>query len=105
MACDAGQRPALEKWLRAKRIWDLAPKKPAALWEVHTKPGRAVAVGRNAVVLATATELIAYDSVSGKTVWTKPLEKPPVAWGLAVNRDGAVIVTLEDGKVLGFTAE
>ncbi len=105
LACDASQRPALAKWLQAKRAWNLAPKKPAALWEVHTKPGRAVAVGRNAVVLATATDLIAYDSASGKTVWSKPLEKPPVAWGLAVNRDGAVIVTLEDGKVLGFTAE
>ena len=105
LACDPGQHAALEKWLRAKRNRGFDPKKPASLWEVRTKPAKAVAVGPNAVVLATSTELIAYDSASGKTLWTKPLLKAPIAWGLAVNRDGTLLVTLEDGQLLAFAAE
>ena len=38
----------------------------------------------------------------GKTLWTQPLPSSLVPWGLAVDRDGRVIVTLEGGQVLCF---
>jgi hypothetical protein len=49
-------------------------------------------------------ELAAYDLQDGKVLWTQPLPAPPVPWGLAVNRDGRMIVTLEGGQVVCFGA-
>ena len=54
------------------------------------------------MIVAKAAELVAFDLEDGKELWTQPLPAPPVPWGLAVNRDGRVIVTLESGKVLCF---
>ncbi|HUT88979.1 MAG TPA: hypothetical protein VMY37_05765 [Thermoguttaceae bacterium] len=41
----------------------------------------------------------------GKPLWKHPLPAAPVAWGLAVDRRGRVLVTLRDGRVLSFGPE
>ncbi len=76
------------------------PTKPA--WSVEFAKVHAMAACRNAVLLATDTELIALNSVNGQVRWKQPLSQPPVAWGLAVDGAGRVIVTLTSGKVLCF---
>jgi outer membrane protein assembly factor BamB len=61
-----------------------------------------LAVGRNAAVIANASELAALDLKDGHVLWQQSLPAPIVPWGLAVDRDGRVLATLEDGQVLCF---
>ncbi len=72
------------------------------LWTQPTQGGRALAVGKNAAVVATETEVLAIDLRDGKPLWTQPLPAPPVSWGLALTRDGHVLVSLENGDVVCF---
>ena len=72
------------------------------LWQAERKDGVAMAVGQNALVIAGAAELTAYALSDGRVLWTQRLPAPPVPWGLALARDGRVIVTLENGTVLCF---
>ncbi len=72
------------------------------LWSHPTPNGRALAVGKNAAVVATDTEVQAIGLSDGKPLWTQPLPAPPVSWGLALTRDGRVLVTLENGDVMCF---
>ncbi len=74
------------------------------LWANKSKDILALALAPNAVVVAKPTELAAHDLQDGKVLWTQPLPAPPVPWGLAVNRDGRVIVTLEGGQAMCFGA-
>jgi hypothetical protein len=36
----------------------------------------------------------------GKPMWREPLPAEPIAWGLAINRSGGVLITLQNGRVL-----
>ena len=79
----------------------LAPQdKPE--WTFKCRKALATAVGANGVVVATESKLLMLNLDDGSTVWTQTLPAPPVPWGLAVDRTGRVIVTLEDGRVLCF---
>ena len=76
------------------------PQKP--LWQ-HDCPGSiAVAVAKNAVLIADASHVTALNLSNGKQLWTQPLPAAPVPWGLAVNRTGRTILTLVDGQVLAI---
>ena len=89
-------------------------KKPA--WVVDKPYGEiaAVAVGKNAVLLTgvdrdkqgkvTASGLCAVQLSDGKILWRAELPAAPVAWGLAIDRGGQVIVTMTDGRVAAFAA-
>ncbi|MHC4396249.1 MAG: outer membrane protein assembly factor BamB family protein [Planctomycetota bacterium] len=72
------------------------------LWEYDCAESVALAVCKNAVVVAKKSEVIAINVQDGSILWSRPLPSSPVPWGLAVNRDGRIIVTLEDGRVLCF---
>ena len=72
------------------------------LWEYACNESRAIAVCRNAVVLAEATELIVLNLKDGRVMWTHPLEYPPIQHGLAISRDGRILLTLEDGSIHCF---
>jgi len=81
----------------------LAPStKPT--WSSDFQQAHAMAVCRNAVLLATEKALIAIDPTRGGVRWKQSLPQPPVPWGLAVNGNGAIIVCLVDGRVICFGA-
>jgi len=72
------------------------------LWSYDCTGSVAIAVCNNAVVVAEKSEIVALNLEDGKILWSQPLSSAPVPWGLAVDRDGRVIVSLEDGQILCF---
>jgi hypothetical protein len=73
-----------------------------AEWERDCGESRAVALAGNAVVLATTNQLQALSLADGKPLWTERLPGAPVLWGVTVTREGSIVVTLEDGRVVCF---
>jgi outer membrane protein assembly factor BamB len=69
-------------------------------WQYDCPGSIAVAVAKNAVVVADRSKVTALDLLDGQELWTEELSAAPVPWGLAVNRRGNVILTLVDGHVL-----
>lgn len=86
-------------------IWGKLDISNEPLWEYNCDGSVALAVCKNAVVVADKSEIVVLNLDDGKMLWSQPLEYPPVAWGLAVSRDGRIIVTLEDGSVQCFGGE
>jgi outer membrane protein assembly factor BamB len=82
--------------------WKKLGIKDKPLWNYNCKESVALAVCSNAVVVANRTEIVALDLKDGKVLWSQPVSSPPVPWGLAVERNGNVIVSLENGQVLCF---
>ena len=62
----------------------------------------AVAVCRNAVLVAMESEIYALDLQDGGLLWKQPVPSTPVSWGMAVDHDGNTIVTCKGGRVLCF---
>jgi len=74
----------------------------------------AVAVAKNAVIVMGTNRrfadqealpeetygIAALDIRTGKPMWQRPISAGPVAWGLAIDREGGVLATLQDGRVL-----
>ena len=87
-------------------------KKPKSLWRVNPfGENAAVAVGKNAVIVAgvdrdkneqnkTTAAVCALSLKDGKEMWRYDLPADPVSWGLAVNREGQILVSLQDGRVV-----
>ena len=75
------------------------------VWEYNCEGSVALAMCKNAVVVAEKSQIVILDNQNGKILWSCPLEYSPVPWGLAVSRDGRIIVTLEDGSVQCFGGE
>jgi outer membrane protein assembly factor BamB len=71
-----------------------------ALWQKKTPGSVALAVAQNAVVMADTKKVTALSLKDGKTLWSEALPAAPVPWGMAVDRDGRVILTLVDGRVI-----
>jgi len=93
-----GDRGELQKGLWGKtQSKELKPG-----WEFDCPKSVALAVCPNAVVIATSSEVIALSLKDGRQLWKQALPAAPVPWGLAVNRVGKVIVTLEGGRVVCF---
>jgi outer membrane protein assembly factor BamB len=80
--------------------WKRLGIKDKPLWDYDCKDSAAVAVCSNAVVVARRAEVVALDLKDGTKLWSQDVPSAPVPWGLAVEREGRVIVTLEDGEVL-----
>lgn len=74
-------------------------------WELDAKDSTAVALGRNALVIARGSELLAIDLGDGRPLWTHSLPGTTVPWGLAVDRAGRVIVALQGGQVICYGTE
>ena len=72
------------------------------LWQQDCPGSVAVAVARNAVVMADRSSVWAIDLTTGTELWRHGLPASPVPWGLAVSRTGQVILTLVDGQVVCF---
>ena len=91
---------------RLQRLWgklDLEGLQPA--WDQTVKDSLALAVCRNAVVVATAAELMVFGLEDGRVLWRQQLPAAPVPWGLAVDRTGHIILTLESGQMAWFETE
>ena len=76
---------------------------------------QAVVLSANAVIVAgelpalkkdgpLRPALVARNPVDGKPLWAQALPAPPQKWGLAVDRDGRVVLTLIDGRTVCFAA-
>ena len=72
------------------------------LWSYDCKDSVALAVCSNAVVVAKKSEIVALNLKDGGVLWSESVPSAPVDWGLAVDRDGRTVVTLEDGQILCF---
>jgi len=71
-----------------------------AIWQKKTPGSVALAVAQNAVVIADTAQVTALSLKNGKQLWQKALPAAPVPWGMAVDRDGRVILSLVDGRVV-----
>jgi outer membrane protein assembly factor BamB len=90
-------------------------EQPKELWANHKlfQEIAAVAFTNNAVVVTglnrdradykkVAAEIVAVSLADGKPMWRAPLPGVPTAWGLALDREGRMIVTIMDGRVVAF---
>jgi len=82
--------------------WNKIGTKDKPLWSTDCNKSAAIAVCKNAVVIANKSEIVALSLKDGGILWSQPVPSSPVPWGLAVDRNGRIIVTLEDGKVMCF---
>ncbi len=102
-----------------KKIWDYCfhhggydekgfgrAQKPAG-----ARHGKGMVVTKNAIVLTEETEIndnpstftiVALNLNNGKPTWQHNLESRPVSWGMAVNRNGKTIISLQNGKIVCF---
>ena len=87
-------------WSQPSPLLNSPELKP--LWERECHGTTALAVSKNAVLVANRTELMALNLNGGGILWIQSLPAPPIPWGLAIDRDGRAIISLEDGRVLGF---
>lgn len=76
----------------------------------------AVALAENAVVVAGTNRefpqpdaaaketygITALNLADGRVLWRHPLAAGPVAWGLAIDRQGQILVTLRDGRLVCY---
>jgi outer membrane protein assembly factor BamB len=92
--------PRDERLLTLWRRGQVPDVKP--LWEANCESSRAFALCPNAVLVATTNQVVAFDTTDGARRWAQSLPASPVPWGLAVDRDGRVLVALENGQVLAF---
>ena len=70
------------------------------IWQNSYPESIAVALTTNAVVVADASKVTAIELSNGDPLWSQTLPSAPVPWGMAVDRNGRVILSLVDGRVL-----
>ena len=80
--------------------WNRLGIRDKPLWGYNCRDSVAMAVCKNAVVMACKSKVVALDLQDGKVLWTEVVPAAPVPWGLAIDRDGRTVVTLEDGQVI-----
>ena len=61
-----------------------------------------MALCKNAVVMARKSKVVVLDLQTGNVLWSKPLPAAPVSHGLAVDGQGRIVVTLQDGQIMCF---
>ncbi len=98
----------------------IGQEKPKPVWAGRPfHENVAVALAENAVIAAgidrrfetpqsdpeEAYGIAALGIQDGKPLWKHPLPAAPVAWGVAIDRSGSVLVALRDGRVLSFGPE
>ncbi len=80
--------------------WAELRVKEKPVWSYDCADSVAIAVCHNAVVVAQKSKVIALNVEDGHLLWSHSVPASPTDWGLAVSRDGRVIVVLEDGRIL-----
>ena len=69
-------------------------------WQRAVADSVAIALSSEAVVVADKSKVWAMTLATGETLWQASLPASPVPWGMAVDRQGRVILTLVDGRVV-----
>jgi len=82
--------------------WKRLGVRDKPLWSYDCKDSVALAVCSNAVVVAKKSEIAALNLEDGSVLWSQAVPSAPVLWGLAIDRNGRTVVTLEDGQILCF---
>jgi len=92
-------------------------EKEKAIWAARPfQENVAVALAKNAVLVAGTDRrvrkpevppeetygLAALEIRSGKVLWKHSLPAGPVRWGVAIDRNGRVLVSVRDGRILSF---
>jgi len=90
-------------------------KRPEFVWSARPfQEVAAVAIAKDAIVVAgvdragkgtdvtTTSGVAAISLADGKVLWKQALPSPPVGWGVAIDREGRVLVSLRDGRVVCF---
>ena len=72
------------------------------LWSHQCSQSVAIAVCSNAVLVAEKSKIVALNLKNGSVLWSHKLPSPAVSWGLAIDSNGRVVVTLENGTVQCF---
>ncbi len=72
------------------------------LWEYACPGSLAFAASDDVVLVATQSQVTALGMENGTVLWSHALPAAPVPWGLAVDREGRTIVSLQDGQVVSF---
>ena len=80
--------------------WAALGVKTKPVWSYDCADSVAIAVCSDAVVVAEKCKVVALNMEDGRLRWSHPVSSSPADWGLAVSRDGRVIVILEDGRIL-----
>ena len=82
--------------------WARIATEDKPLWGYNCTDSLAVAACSNAVVVADKSRISVLNLEDGAPLWSEAVPSPPVPWGLAVDRDGRVVVALEDGQIVCF---
>lgn len=98
-----------------KRLGDKHPRRPRILWSADRLEGSrvdAVALAKDGVVAACVSRrprsltpqprVCVLDRDSGDVAWECELPGLPRLNGIAIDRDGRIFVSLEDGRVVAF---
>jgi len=80
--------------------WAELGVKQKPVWSYNCADSVAIAVCSNAVVMAEKSKVVALSMEDGRLLWSHAIPSSPADWGLAVSRDGCVILVLEDGRIL-----
>jgi outer membrane protein assembly factor BamB len=88
------------EWVQSRIMCYYQIDKKNPLWTYSCPNSKAWAVCPNAVVVATNSMVLALNPTTGHILWSHPLPTSPVTWGMAVDREGRIVLTLEDGQVL-----
>jgi outer membrane protein assembly factor BamB len=82
--------------------WAKIATEDKPVWGYNCADSVAVAACSNAVVVAGKSRVSALNLDDGAALWSEAVPSAPVPWGMAVDRDGRVVVALEDGQVVCF---
>jgi outer membrane protein assembly factor BamB len=87
------------------RTWGQLIMKDEPIWEYDCGEAFAMVRCANAIILSTNRQVNlveVLDIRNGNRLWSQGLTTPPLPWGLIVDRNGRIIVTLKDGQILCY---
>ena len=82
------------------QAWGALKVTEKPIWQREVPGSLAIAVGRDALVLAGVSNVWALSVESGEELWKEQLAAAPIPWGLAVDHGGHVVLTLVDSRVV-----
>jgi hypothetical protein len=92
---------------KAKPLWRSRPFQHNSAVAIAKKVVLVAGSGRSTVEESekpapAAHGLVAVSLADGKELRRQPLPAAPVVWGIAIDRDGRILVSLQDGSVVCF---